>query len=195
VSNSKELRVVLLGAPGAGKGTQAELITKEKKILHISTGDIFRKAISESTPLGIKAKVYMDGGKLVPDELVIDLVKERLSNADCKNGFLLDGFPRTIYQATSLDFLLLEMKNPLTHVIELDVPDSVLVERLLNRGKKSGRSDDTKEVIEERLRTYHSLTAPVSDFYSKTNRLYKVTGTAGIKAISSEISRLFDNRS
>jgi len=183
----REIRIVLLGAPGAGKGTQAETISSDKSIPHISTGEIMRQAVAQGSDLGLKVKSYLDAGKLVPDELVIDLIKDRLSHPDCLPGFLLDGFPRTLTQAEALDHLLAEMNKPLTHVFELTVPDEMLIERLVNRGKKSGRSDDTREVIEQRLKTYYEQTAPVSDYYSKSSRLTEVKGTSTIKKISQSI--------
>ncbi len=181
------VRLVLLGAPGAGKGTQAEQISKSYKIPHISTGDIMRKAVADGTELGKQAKGFLDAGKLVPDTLVIEIINSRLTQPDCQNGFLLDGFPRTVAQAEALDALLARLEKPLQYVIELAVPDGVLIERLVNRGKASGRSDDTKEVIEERLKTYYAQTAPVANFYSNSNRLTKVKGTASIKAIFTDI--------
>lgn len=188
--SASAVRLVLLGAPGAGKGTQAEQISKEYKLPHISTGEIMRKAVADGTELGKQAKGFLDAGKLVPDNLVIEIINSRLSNPDCVNGFLLDGFPRTVAQAQALDILLQKLKAPLQFVIELSVPDSVLIERLVNRGKGSGRSDDTREVIEERLKTYYAQTAPVASFYSNSNRLIKVQGTSSIKAIFNDICKI-----
>jgi len=193
VSHTFSPRLIILGAPGAGKGTQAELISKDKKIPHISTGEMMRGAVAASTDLGAKVKSYLDAGKLVPDELVIDLIKDRLSQPDCTNGFLLDGFPRTVAQAEALDILLNGMNKPLTHIIELEVPDEVLIDRLLDRGKSSGRTDDTREVIEERLKIYYHQTAPVSNYYSKSNRLIELRGTKVVSAIFADISNLLSS--
>lgn len=186
------IRLVLLGAPGAGKGTQSEGIAKTYNIPHISTGDIMRKAVADRTELGLKIKSIMDSGALVPDALVIDVIKARFAQPDCNHGFLLDGFPRTVAQAEALDLMLKESNTPLTHVIELDVPDAVLIERLLGRGKASGRSDDTREVIEARIKTYHQQTAPVANFYSKSNRLAKISGTASVEQISKDIRDILE---
>ena len=187
---SKGIRLVLLGAPGAGKGTQAEVVSKHYLIPHISTGDIMRKAVADGTELGKKIKSIMDSGALVPDALVIDVIKERFAKPDCKNGFLLDGFPRTVAQAQSLDEMLSQQGAPLSNIIELDVPEDVLIERLLGRGKAAGRSDDTREVIEARLKVYHEQTAPVASFYSKTNRLTKISGVASVESISNDIKSI-----
>jgi adenylate kinase len=189
---AKSVRLVLLGAPGAGKGTQAEVISKHFSIPHISTGDIMRKAVAEGTELGKKIKSIMDSGALVPDALVIDVIRARFAKPDCANGFLLDGFPRTTAQVEALDNMLKEQGAPLTHIIELDVPEAVLVERLIGRGKASGRSDDTKEVIEARLKVYHEQTAPVANFYSKTNRLTKISGVASVESISNDIKSILE---
>ena len=140
------MRIVILGAPGAGKGTQAKFIAEKFNIAHISTGDMLRSAIAKGTELGKEAKGYMDRGELVPDTLVLGLIRERLQEADCKNGFLLDGFPRNVSQAKALNALLEELKLSLTHILDFDVPESVLLERILNRAKEgSGRSDDNEE--------------------------------------------------
>ena len=147
------MRIVILGAPGAGKGTQAKFIAEKFNIAHISTGDMLRSAIAKGTELGKEAKGYMDRGELVPDTLVLGLIRERLQEADCKNGFLLDGFPRNVSQAKALNALLEELKLSLTHILDFDVPESVLLERILNRAKEgSGRSDDNEEVVKNRLK-------------------------------------------
>ncbi|MCB9029833.1 MAG: adenylate kinase [Deltaproteobacteria bacterium] len=181
------IRLILLGAPGAGKGTQAERVADTYSIPHISTGDIMRKAVADQSKLGAQVKEYLDAGQLVPDELVINLIRERLSSDDCAEGFLLDGFPRTVAQAEALDRTLSELNAPLTHVLELDVPEQMLIERLVKRGEESGRSDDTEEVIRERLAVYNEQTAPVSDFYSKSSRLVKIDGTGSIDQIEQAI--------
>lgn len=168
------MRIVLLGPPGAGKGTQAIRLAEAKGIAHISTGDMMRGAIKEGTPLGVQVKQYMDRGELVPDSLVISIIDERLSKADCGSGFLLDGFPRTVEQARALDELLSKRKCPLTHIIELQVPETVLIERIKNRGE--GRADDTPEVVANRLKVYHAQTAPVTAYYNGDNRVTSISG-------------------
>lgn len=176
------MRIVILGAPGAGKGTQAKFIAEKFNIAHISTGDMLRGAISKGTDLGKEAKGYMDRGELVPDTLIINLIRERLKEADCKNGFLLDGFPRNVSQAKSLDTLLEELKLSLTHILDFDVPESVLLERILNRAKEgSGRSDDNEEVVKNRLKVYKEQTLPVSNYYKEKGTLIVVP--AGTKSV------------
>ena len=181
------MRLLFLGPPGAGKGTQAKLTAEENRIAHISTGDMMRGAIAAGTALGKKAKGYMDKGELVPDALVIDLIKERLKEKDCKHGFLLDGFPRTLPQAQALDTLLKEIKQELTHIVKISVADSVLIDRLVNRGKLEGRSDDTREVIENRLKVYNTQTQPVVDYYLKQKRLRDVNGLGSVEEVQGRI--------
>ncbi len=191
--------LIFLGPPGAGKGTQAEAIINEYKIPQISTGDIIRAAIRNGTPLGIEFKSYTDAGKLVPDELVNRMVDERLKEEDCKPGFLLDGFPRTVIQAEALDKMLEGQDRKLDHVLLLEVADEVLVERITGRRSdpETGRvyhttfdpppadiadrliqrSDDTEEVLSQRLKEYHDKTAPLIPFYEKAGLLRRVAGT------------------
>lgn len=186
------MRVILLGPPGAGKGTQATLITRNQRIPHISTGDMMRCAIAEGSALGMKAKAFMDAGKLVPDDLVIDIVRERLLKEDCRNGFLLDGFPRTIAQAQALDAMLAKMNVALGHVVELEVAEDELVKRILSRGQAgSGRSDDNdEEVIKKRLQVYREQTAPLSEYYSKAKKLRKLSGLGTVEEIQAGISQV-----
>ena len=176
------MRIVILGAPGAGKGTQAKFIAEKFNIAHISTGDMLRSAIAKGTELGKEAKGYMDRGELVPDTLVLGLIRERLQEADCKNGFLLDGFPRNVSQAKELNALLEELKLSLTHILDFDVPESVLLERILNRAKEgSGRSDDNEEVVKNRLKVYNEQTLPVSNYYKEKGNF--ITVPAGTKSV------------
>ena len=165
------MRAVLLGPPGAGKGTQANLIQERLGVPHISTGDLLRTAVREETELGKQAKDFMDRGKLVPDELVIGLIRERLAG-DAAGGFLLDGFPRNVAQGETLEQLLRETGVELDHVVSLAVPEDELVDRLLGRG----RSDDTEETIRERLAVYEAETAPLCEFYRERSLLREIDG-------------------
>ena len=193
------MRLILLGAPGAGKGTQAEVICNTLNIPAISTGNILREAKAKVTPLGLEAATYMDSGKLVPDELVINILKERLKEDDCQNGFILDGFPRTVPQAEALD----QMGVVIDRVVDLEVPDDKIMARLSGRrvcekcgssyhvlykptkvegvcdrcgGKTVQRKDDAPETIKERLEVYHAQTEPLKDYYKKTGKLVVVEG-------------------
>ena len=162
--------VILLGAPASGKGTQAIRLAEELKLPHISTGDLFRYNIANKTALGEKAKSFIDAGKLVPDDIVIDMVFDRVKNPDAANGYILDGFPRTIYQADALSAKL--PKETKLIVLNLDVSDDTIVSRALGRK----RSDDTPEVVKERLKTYHEHTAPLLDYYKKKGLLKNING-------------------
>lgn len=208
------LRAVLLGPPGAGKGTQAVKLVDKYQVPHISTGDIFRKNISEGTELGVKAKSYIDAGKLVPDELTCEIVTSRLLEDDCANGFLLDGFPRTIFQADKLDQFLKENGMKLDIVINLSVPSEQIISRLSGRRicrscgasynivtippKKEGvcdrcggelyqRKDDAPETVASRLKTYDEQTAPLVDYYKNTGVLADFDGTRDAEAIFGDI--------
>lgn len=215
------MRIVLLGPPGAGKGTQAKSISSKYNIPHISTGDIFRKNISEKTALGIKAKNYIDKGLLVPDSLTIDIVKDRLMCEDCKNGFLLDGFPRTVSQAEALDEFLKGMSIKLSYTLLIDVPEKFILERMTGRRvceacgasfhvkfnppKNSGkcdlcggrvvqRKDDTEETVAERLSVYKRQTEPLIDYYKKAGILKSVDGTKSIDEVFDNISLVLGER-
>lgn len=184
------MRIILLGPPGAGKGTQATMLSSSAKIPHISTGEIFRAAIANKTPLGMQAKQFMDKGELVPDSIVIGMIKDRLVQADCKSGFLLDGFPRTVDQAVALDKLLAEISQPITHILELKVPDEVLIDRIKKRGESgSGRSDDTVEVITKRLQVYWAQTAPVTQHYSKLGKVKALDGLGTIEEVHARVMK------
>ena len=176
-------RFIFLGPPGAGKGTQAKILADYSHIPHISTGDILRAALKEKTPLGVKAQGYMDKGELVPDDLVQDMVKERLSQDDTKSGWILDGFPRTVKQATFLSSLLQELNQSQVKVINLDAPDDVVVARLLERGRK----DDAEDVIRRRLEVYRSDTAPLIDYYQQQKLLVVVNGDQSPEGVTTAL--------
>ena len=179
-------RLIFLGAPGAGKGTQAQTLADVCGIPHVSTGDILRSAVANQTALGIQAKAYMDRGDLVPDQLVVDLIRERLHESDAQIGWILDGFPRNVPQAEFLDKLLHQINQPYGHVVNFDVPDEVLVHRMLGRG----RADDTEAVIRNRLKVYRDQTAPLIDFYKNSGRLVQVNGDQPVEEITSELRQL-----
>lgn len=209
------MKIIMLGAPGAGKGTQAKQIADKYSIPHISTGDIFRANIKNGTDLGKKAKEYMDQGLLVPDELTCDLVMDRIQQDDCKNGFVLDGFPRTIPQAEALDAALTKIGETMDYAIDVDVPDENIVSRMSGRRacldcgatyhivslppKTEGkcdhcgselvlRDDDKPETVQKRLSVYHEQTQPLIDYYKKQGILKSVDGTQPMEAVFTAIT-------
>lgn len=211
------MKIIMLGAPGAGKGTQAKQIAGKYSIPHISTGDIFRANIKNGTELGKKAKEYMDQGLLVPDELTCDLVVDRIGQDDCKNGFVLDGFPRTIPQAEALTNALNELGQKMDYAIDVDVPDENIVKRMSGRRaclecgatyhivsippKKEGicdacgselvlRDDDKPETVQKRLNVYHEQTQPLIDYYKKAGILKSVDGTQPMEDVFAEIVKI-----
>ena len=178
------MRLVLVGPPGSGKGTQAKSIAKEYGIPHISTGDIFRENIKNATSLGNEAKSYIDQGKLVPDQVTISMVKDRLSQKDCKDGYLLDGFPRTTPQAEAFDDV-----ESVDAVIDIEVPDDVCVDRIVGRGKDSGgeRADDNQDTARERLRVYHEQTEPIIEHYKLKDKVTEIDGTKKVEEVWQDI--------
>lgn len=189
------MRLVLLGPPGAGKGTQASRLQLKHHIPQLSTGDMLRAAAEAATPVGLKAKAIMDAGGLVPDETVIGIVEDRIAQPDAKEGFILDGFPRTLHQAEALSELLRAKHMNLDAVIELEVDDAALLKRIENRARQtiacggSVRADDNPEAFKTRLRAYHAQTAPVSAYYARLGTLKVVDGMAPIDAVSGAIDQ------
>lgn len=186
------MRLILLGPPGAGKGTQAKVLVETYTIPQLSTGDILRSAIADKTPLGLAAKEVMDRGDLVSDDIVNGIVSERLDQPDCKNGFVLDGFPRTIPQADALTRMLADKNMPLDAVVELTADTDELVRRVVNRAKESGRVDDNEEVVRKRLGVYRDQTAPLVDYYRGKGLLKTVDGMAPVAEVTSAIKQAIE---
>lgn len=211
----KNMKIIMLGAPGAGKGTQAQMIADKYGIPHVSTGDIFRENVKNGTELGMEAKKYMDAGELVPDELTVKILLDRVAKDDCKNGYVLDGFPRTIPQAEVLDAEITKLGDKIDYAINVDVPDENIIRRMSGRRaclacgatfhiehippKKEGicdrcgkelvlRDDDKEETVKNRLSVYHQQTQPLIDFYTKKNVLKTVDGTADMKDVFTAIT-------
>ena len=213
------MNLILLGPPGCGKGTQAKMLTEKHHIPQISTGDILREAVKQETPMGVEAKNYMNAGKLVPDEVVIGIIQDRLKQSDCENGFILDGFPRTVVQAEALDSTLTSMQKKIEHALSITVPDEELLGRLTGRRtcrscgamyhvmfnppKKEGvcdacsgelyqRDDDTEETIRNRLNVYTQQTAPLIDYYQVKGLLRNIAGTGKIEEILEKIQAVLE---
>jgi len=211
------MNLILLGPPGSGKGTQAKLIVEKYGIPQISTGDILREAVAKGTELGKEAKKYMDAGQLVPDEIVIGIVKERLQQPDCEKGFILDGFPRTIPQAEALDKILEELGKKIDAVINIQVPEEEVVKRIVYRrtcrncgavyhliynppkednkcdkcgGELYQRDDDKEEVVRQRYKVYKEQTEPLVEYYAKKGVLYNIDGTKSIEEVFAEIDKI-----
>lgn len=213
------MKIIMLGAPGAGKGTQAKQIAEQYGIPHISTGDIFRANIKNGTELGKKAKGYMDQGLLVPDELVVDLVVDRIEKDDCQKGFILDGFPRTIPQAEALDLALAAKDMKIDFALDIEVPDENIIDRMSGRrsckecgaifhvkynppksegscdicsGELILRDDDKEETVKKRLNVYHEQTAPLISHYKQAGSLHVIDGTRHIDVVFDEIKRILE---
>jgi adenylate kinase len=181
------MRLILMGPPGAGKGTQAKVISTRLGIPAVSTGDIFRANVSEGTPLGVEAKRYMDAGDYVPDAITNAMVRDRLSQDDANRGFLLDGYPRTVAQVEELDSMLGDAGTALDAVVVLTVDDEELIQRLLNRAATEGRTDDTEEVIRHRQNVYNEQTAPLLAVYAGRGLLVEVDGMGVVDEVSERV--------
>ena len=206
--------IIMLGAPGAGKGTQADILSQEMDLPHIASGDLFRQALEKKTEVGILAKSYMDKGELVPDEITIKMILERINQADCVSGCLFDGFPRTLHQAKVLDKVLKEQEKSIDKAVYIEVPNEELVKRLSGRwlcrtcqtpyhiinsppktpgkcdkcgGELYQRSDDREETVRDRLNIFFAQTVPILDYYEKQNKLIRVNGNLGMQAVAKEI--------
>jgi adenylate kinase len=178
-------KIILMGPPGSGKGTQGEILADLWKVPRIAPGDIFRAEIKQSSALGLKVKSFSDSGRLVPDEVVIEVMRDRFSQPDTQNGWILDGFPRTIPQAEALDVLLIEIGQQYDRVVNLDVPEEILVERILLRAKEQNRADDTEEVIKNRLDEYYAKTRPLLEFYG--DRVIQIDGIPSLPIVTEAI--------
>jgi adenylate kinase len=181
------MRLVLLGAPGSGKGTQATRLREHLQVPHISTGDLLRGAVAAGTPLGLKAKAVMEAGNLVSDEIVLGMLEERLGKDDARAGFVLDGYPRNLAQARALDELLSRLKQPVDIAVQLDVDTNLLVERIAGRAALEGRADDTPESVRNRLNVYNEQTAPVVDFYRQKGNLVCLDGVGSMDVVFNRI--------
>ncbi len=183
------MNIILFGPPGAGKGTQADVLKRDFALAHLSTGDMLRAAVAAGTDVGQRAKALMDAGKLVPDEVITDVLAERISQPDCANGFILDGFPRTLPQAEALQTMLTRMDRVVDAVIEVRVPDEILVGRIEKRAAETGgaRADDNVETLKKRLAVYHEQTAPVLPFYEAAGLLHVVDGDRPIEEVTASI--------
>ncbi len=182
------LNLVLFGPPGAGKGTQSQLLIDKYKLIHLSTGDLLRSEISNGTPLGLEAKKIMDEGQLVPDNVVIGMISNKLDEGKEANGFIFDGFPRTVAQAEALDTLLESRNDSISGMIALIVDEDELEKRLLARGKESGRPDDAnQEIIRKRIQEYKSKTTPVANYYQEQGKLQSIKGVGSIEEIAESI--------
>jgi len=186
-SSPLSLNVLILGPQGSGKGTQAKRISAEYGIPHVATGDMFRDAIAQGTPLGLRIKPIYDAGELVPDELTVSLIRERLEKDDARGGSVLDGFPRNAAQADALDGLLDELGRPLDIVLELQVPDEICIERIRKRAEEEGRADDTPDSIARRLDIYHRETAPLIEHYLATGKVVGIHGAGSVDEVWAEI--------
>ena len=181
------MRIVLLGPPGSGKGTQATMLVERLKLPHISTGALLRNAAKRGTSLGLQAKAITDKGELVPDDIMSDMIEERLSRDDVANGFILDGYPRNVSQAESLDAMLERLNTPADEAIHIDIDPEQIIKRIARRAKEEGRSDDTEETVRNRMRVYDEQTAPVADYYAERGILTRVLGNGDKEEILQRI--------
>jgi len=188
------MNIILLGPPGAGKGTQAQVLVEERGLVQLSTGDMLRAAVASDSGLGQEAKAVMDAGKLMPDEIMVQIISDRISEQDCASGFILDGFPRTTAQAEALDKMLEEKELPLDHVIEISVDDAILIDRINARVAQTPeaerRDDDNAETLKHRLAVYHEQTAPILPYYEGRGMLKKVDGMKSIEQVSKQIGAI-----
>ena len=189
------MRLVLLGPPGSGKGTQAARLKVELGVPHISTGDMLRAAVAAGTPQGLKAKEVMNAGKLVSDDILLGMLEERLAQDDVKNGFILDGYPRNLAQADALDHLLAKIGQPLDAVVKLDVPNEVIIARCEIRFEAEHRHDDDPEVVRDRLKIYAEQTAPVADFFARRGKLQVVDGVGELNEVTARVKRALTSES
>jgi adenylate kinase len=181
------MRLVLLGAPGSGKGTQATRLREHLQVPHVSTGELLRAAVTAGTPLGLQARAVMESGGLVSDDIVLGMLEERLLRPDTANGFILDGYPRNLVQARALDALLAKIGQPMDIAVQLDVAQDLLVGRLSGRASVEGRADDSPDAVRKRLRVYDEQTAPVVDYYRNTGKLVCLDGVGGVDEVFTRI--------
>ena len=181
------MRIVLLGPPGSGKGTQATMLVERLKLPHISTGALLRNAAKRGTALGLQAKAITDKGELVPDDIMSDMIEERLSRDDVANGFILDGYPRNVSQAESLDAMLERLNTPADEAIHIDIDPEQIIKRIARRAEEEGRSDDTEATVRNRMRVYDEQTAPVADYYAERGILTRVLGNGDKEEILQRI--------
>ncbi|EIL97494.1 adenylate kinase [Rhodanobacter sp. 115] len=189
------MRLVLLGAPGSGKGTQAARLKSDLGVPHISTGDMLRAAVAAGTPTGLKAKAVMDAGQLVSDDILLAMLEERLAQPDAATGFILDGYPRNLAQADALDHLLTRIGQPLDAVIKLEVPNEAIIGRCEIRFKAEGRADDNPDTVRKRLAIYAEQTAPVADFYARRGKLQVVDGVGELADVTARVRRALEGES